>query len=188
MTTVKKTTLLLFVTALFCAPVYAQSNGILVLFFEQPGSVWLDDFIIGRIDLRDANGDGIPDLTLQRDDEQGNLQSLRVLDGSTHEVIWEVPDVQTSFTDGTADRDVVFYGFIDPLGAGTPYALFSSSEDVFLIDLADNSEAFRTLAPGPSVLSSVGDVTGDGLVDLIISVTDTDTVQGYYLGQTKAGR
>ena len=177
-----KCMLLLLVLALWYAPAYAQSNGILVLLFERSGSVYVDDFIIGNTSLQDANGDGVPDLTLQRTNEQGHLQDLRVLDGRTYETIWEVHDVQGLYTDG-GDAALTLHGFVDTIGTNTPYALFSSSEDVFLVDLNDNSEAFRTLAPSPSVLSGVVDVTGDGRVDLIISQPEAREVQGYYAGQ-----
>ncbi len=168
-------------------PAFAQSNGILDLLYESPpGTSVLGktgvDTTVGRYvidNLQDANGDGRPDLILERRDEQGYLQAVRVLDGSTQETIWEVLDVQTRFTDGTADRDLTLHGFVHLIAPIPAFALFSSSEDVFLVDLDDNSEAFRTLAPGPSVLLGVRDVTGDGLVGLIICLPEEETVQVY---------
>lgn len=183
-----KKTLLLFLTLLLCAPAYAQGNdSLFVLFLSQPGM--LPARVQGGTfgsqgDLarasRDANGDGTPDLILQRDDAQGNLQALRVLDGRTRAVLWEVPDVAAlvvPFVDSATHTR--FYHYADPSASGTAHALFIARDEsgadvgVVLIDPRDNSLAFRTLAP----LIGATDLTGDGFEELITFLPDTEQVQ-----------
>ena len=131
--------------------------------------------IIGTYIHRDANGDGTADLVLQRLDAQGRLQDLRALDGATQEVLWEMPNIPSTLS--LSGQDVFFHGFPDLLGVGTPQALFSSDTEVLTVNLDDNSVSFRTLAPGPSVLLGVTDVTGDAIDDLLLALTETEQVQ-----------
>ena len=127
-------------------------------------------------------------VMMMEDGMEAKKASISVFRVMKTSIIWEIEDVQALLTDGGegSDASITLHGFVNLIAPIPPFALFSTSEDVFLVDTDDNSVAFRTLAPSPSVLSGVVDVTGDGLVDLIISLPETETVQIYYLGQARA--
>ncbi len=169
-----KTVALLLLT-LLSSTAYAQG---LTLFFEslpgqQPAGIVADlPLYAGRFD---ANGDGTRDLILRRNDGQNRLQDIRALDGETQEVLLEIRDVPGTLS--LSGMDVFLVGFSDVFGDGRPQALFSSDTEVVAVNPGDNSTSFRTLAPGPIVLLNVTDLTGDGIDDLIISLTETRQVQ-----------
>ncbi len=167
-----KKLLIVFVFAVLSSTTFAQSNVNLIVLYESPPGErpagFFDDFY-----TLDFDGDGWSDLTLMRENAQGNLESILVIDAS-HDELWRFQDVQTALS--LTGQDVfVFEGFADPFGTGMPQALFSSSEDVLLVDPGDNSVSFRTLAP--SILQGFTDVTGDDIGDIILFLSDTRQVQ-----------
>lgn len=177
-----KETTLLFFAVFLSGTAYAQSNNLTLLFESEPGmrpaSYEVDHpiFSVEEAKRFDANGDGRPDLVLQREDAQGNLQDLRVLDGRTRALLWEVQDVQTTLG---FNFDPELWGFADPLGTGTPYAIFHSDHEVKGSALEDNGDEFQLRLQGPSSLRLIAaiDLTSDGWEELIIFLPDTEQIQ-----------
>ena len=184
----KKTFFFLLLALLFCTPANAQpteNKYELVEAFRseegvQPSLIFSDGFESGNVSRYDINADGQQDLPLIREDENGNLQSIRVINTQTHEVYWEVQDVQQTFyafTDITMSLGLGFYGFADPFGSNQPHAIFTGGPDIRLYDPTDNSLGWALSVEIPSEfpvrLLAVTDFTNDGFDDLIIYLTET---------------
>ena len=187
----KKTLFTCLFALLFCAQANAQSNN-LTLLYESPegtrpaqlvcsGCVGASDLAFGAVTRSDADGNGTPDLILHREDEQGHLMGILVIDAQTQQVIWDVPDVHETL--GMSDiYPVSFFGFADPFGSGVPHALFHNEQDLRFFS-PNNTElivkwSWRETQSGGSVhLISVGDVTGDDIGDIILFLSDTRQVQ-----------
>lgn len=173
---------LLFILLLALLPglvqAQASKNSLIVLFESQPGvRPWkLENVIITS--LSDMNGDGGMDLLLQRDDEQGHLKDLRVLDGRTRAILWDVQDV--SQTLGVASDGLgTLYGFADPDGDGEREAIFASEQALLLVNPSDNTLSFSWGVTDVSARELVGvaDLTGDGFEEIILYLPDTRQVQ-----------
>ena len=176
-----KILLLLFTLLPLAGPAHAQiRDSLIIVFLSEPGvrpaGLLSERFTSGDARSWDAHGDGTVDLILQRDDDQGHLKDLRVLDGRTQEVIWEVQDVAATLGI-TSNMD--FWGFVDPIVTAPPHALFLTDADAFLVDPRDTSIAWSWGATGSSSLRFLGapDVTGDGLPNLVFYLADTKQVQ-----------
>ena len=93
-----KKTLLLLCLALCCGTATAQIiDSLPPLYFSDPGVRPMQIFTgFGNDEGNrfDANGDDRPDLVLQREDSQGNLQGLLVIDSAFNDTLWRVQDVQ----------------------------------------------------------------------------------------------
>ena len=173
---------------LFCTPANAQPTENKFDLVEayrseegvEPSVIFTDGFESGDLSRYDINGDGQQDLPLIKEDPNGNLQSIRVIDTRTREVLWEVQDVQQTFyafTDITMSLGLGFYGFADPFGSGQPHAIFTGGPDIRLYDPTDNSLGWALSVEIPSEfpvrLLAVTDFTNDGFDDLIIYLTET---------------
>jgi len=183
----KKPFSLFLLALLFCTPANAQpteNKYELVEAFRseegvQPSAIFTDGFESGDVLRYDIDGDGQQDLSLIREDENGNLQSIRVINTQTHEVIWEVQDVQQTFyafTDITMSVGLGFYGFADPFDSGQPHAIFIGGSDIRLYDPTDNSLGWALSVFIPArfpVLLAITDFTGDDIDDLVVFLPET---------------
>lgn len=178
-----------------CGAAYAQTNQLRMIYESQlntrpvglysPDPDWGGIFggpIIGTFGdggLDDATGDGVSDLVMSRKNTEGFLQELLVLDGTSNTIFWQVQDVQAVLGDVNLD------GFANVLGTDKPQALFSSSEDVLLIDPRDNSTAWSwgETNDGSVRLVGVMDVTKDGFFDVFMVEHDTRQVQVWSIDQ-----
>ncbi len=141
----------------------------------------------GFSDRLDFNGDGTPDLILQRDDDQGNLQDLRVIDGQTQQVLWEMLNVQ--FTLGSLQPPgFIIYGFANVVDGEQPEVIFTSAEDVLLIDSSDNTLVSSITAEDDweapvstkvRLLAAI-DFTGNNKKELLIFLPDTKELQVWH--------
>lgn len=181
----KKSSLLLVCTLLLGGPAFGQDTLLALLFESEPGTrpaAILNDG--GTLALRDASGDGTPDLLLLRYDEMGNPKRLRVLDGHTREVLLEVSDLPATL--GVAEIQA-FAGFADLLDTGMPQALFvvpgacaAGSSEVRLVDPRDWatiwSECFEERTLGLFII--YGDPPHSGIANqLVIALPETQQVQ-----------
>ncbi len=183
----KKTTLLL-IAVLLSGTAYAQNNTLGLLYESEPGMSLAGFYDKGNNAAGtrfDANGDGTADIILQRDDAQGNLQDLRVLDGRTRALIWEVQDVQTTFGFNFHPE---LWGFADPDGDGTREAIFIFPEEIQIdhegltyVDPGSNTVEWFYEDPSDgnrqAVFIGALDMTGDTYEELIIYLPDTEQVQ-----------
>ena len=171
-----KTTLLLLLTTLLCAPALAQSNNLEMLWQSESGmnpSVTLIEFT-DFVSKFDATGDGKPDLVMTRDDEQGNLRDILVRDAATGETFWRVEDVAVTL--GFPDIGTTkLWGFADVNGDGEQEALFTTETQVRAYDPSSNELSYMLgLTYGYLVAT---DFNGDGHEELIIFLPDTRQVQ-----------
>lgn len=176
-------TLLLFLTIVLCAPVYAQPEPFLdVLFTSNPGEEPVGLF--SHSDLirnLDANGDGTADLVMTSNDAQGVLMEILVLDVATNETLFQIRDVQTTLN--LSGQDFYrFHSFADPDGDGVQDALFYSDREVVVgvVNDADFDIWQRGFNPnGDSVMFFYGTTafTNDGSEELVIGYRDEDVVR-----------
>ncbi len=179
-------TLPLLLFALLCCTAYAQpveeeEEELLALFESEAGfqlGEILDGATTGLVQRADLNLDGVADLTLLRRDEQGTPLEVVTLDLTTEDPtpLWQYPyqDIVTalgtssfrflgffSFTDGTADREVIF----------------KSEEALVIISTEVGSKRATDPLVLPIVKAAVLDLTGDDYVEVIIQNSETGTVQ-----------
>ena len=183
-----KKTVLLFLTLLLCAPAMAQSNDSLVVFFlsdpgTRPSAIFADGFESGNLSRLDFNGDDTPDLVMTREDAQGNLEGILVVNAATLDTLWRVIDVPTTLgIPGTMD----LWGFADADADGTREALFADPGDVVLIDPRSNTRNWA-LNPEqntlPIRLMGASDVTEDGFEEVFIALRGTRQVQVWTANQ-----
>ncbi len=165
----KKTALFFFFGLLCCAQAVAQSHDDLAVLYESPPGVRPLGFR-GQwsLELRplDADGDGVDDLIMVEEDEQGNPVAIVAIDVATGEQIVRV-HVPEEFP-------VLFRGFGFFVPSRFPVAVFGDV-GVVLVDPATNEHVF-TLDP-MNRLAGVADMNDDGLANLIIRNEQAQTVQ-----------
>lgn len=165
--------LLAFLALLLLAPgSYAQSNdSLVVLFATNPG---VRPAFLNPSDLRpgperfDGNGDGKMDLLLVQDDENGSPRAIRVIDGATRSVLYQIPDL-SALVDGESITGI--YGFASIyLDASVPYLLVTGTDAIFAFDASTPKLVFKVEIEGISNLRLAGvtDLTGEGSDELIL--------------------
>ncbi len=193
----KKTLFTFLFALLFYAQANAQSNDLALLYKSeedfQPAQLVCNDgspglcFESGDVRMFDFDGDGTPDLILEREDEQGNLQDILVIDAQTQVVLWKVLDVPQTL--GYIDTGLIRYGFANVVGGDEPEAIFTSDHDVRLYDPSDNTLVWSVTAdddwefPDPSIkvrLLAAIDFTGDDKKELLIFLPDTKELQVWH--------
>ena len=189
----KKTLFTFLFALLFYAQANAQSND-LALLYQSPegtrpaaGLQSAQGGMSGFSDRLDFDGDGIPDLIMTREDEQGNLQHILVINAQTQQVLWEVRDVQRTL--GFVDPDMGdIFTFDDVVGDDAPEAIFTSEHDVRLYDPSNNTLVWSvtadddwTFPEGIKVrLLAAIDFTGDDKKELLIFLPDTKELQVWH--------
>lgn len=125
--------------------------------------------------LQDANGDGQADLVMMRRNAMGYIDGVLVIDGATQE---EILRMEAELEDEFADMDLV--GFIDLGTDGLRPALFAGEERARLTDLTDGTPNIINIDWGshrPVRLAGVGDLTGNGLPELVFYLPDAEQVE-----------
>ena len=188
-----KKRLLLILTLFLGGTVHAQENQ-LQLIYETPEDVPVAGILTATMygntfdDLDDANGDGVPDLIMTTEDDNGDLQDLLVVQvnvAGLDIVIYEVQDVPQTL--GLKGPELGFIGFANVFGGDVRHAIFVGNLGVSLIDLRDNSLAWAQsiIIPSefPVLLLAVTDQTGDGFEELIFFLSDTKQVEVWSIDQ-----
>jgi hypothetical protein len=171
-----KKTLLLLPALLFCLQANAQINENLIPIFTsdpgvRPSAIFTDGFESGNVSRLDFDGDNKPELVLTNEDSDGILQGILVLNAALLDTLWRVQDVQGLLTDdGTL---VLFHGFADPDANGTREAIFTSDNEVILIDPRDPKEvnwrsSFNIGFPPTLRLIGIADMTDDGFEEIVV--------------------
>ena len=177
-----KQTLLLFLTLLLAGTAMAQSNDSLVVFYisdpgTRPSAIFSDGFESGNTSRWDFNGDGTPDLFMTREDEQGNIEDLLILNAASLDTLWRVIDVPGTLG---ISATMNLWGFADADADGTREALFFDPQDVILIDPRSNTHNWA-LEPEqnelPIRLMGASDVTEDGFEEVFVILRGTRQVQ-----------
>ena len=184
-----KKTLLLFLTLLLSGTAMAQSNDSLVVFFltepgVRPAAIFSDGFESGNLSRLDFNGDGTTDLTVTREDSQGNITGILVLgrtgQDASLDTLWRFTDIPPDL------GSMRLYGYGDADADGTREAVFFSPNNVVLIDPRSNTLNWA-LQPEqnttPIRLLGMGDVTRDNAVELFIALVGTRQVQVWTANQ-----
>ena len=180
--TMKKLATVLFFS-LLCST--AQAQPLSLLFESQPNTRFNDSTLgvgFGLLDangthvgLRDANGDGMDDLIIRRNDNEGSLEDLLVLTIAEDrpQPLWQVENVPATL--GLQSTDLAFFGFADTFGTGVRQAIFTNTQGVHLFDPNDNALAWSSgdFNGDGSVLVGATDVTGDGFADLLLYLPNT---------------
>ena len=181
-----KKSMLLLLTLFLGGTVYAQENELQSIYVspeDMPVAGILTAAIYGNTfdDLDDADADGVSDLIMTTEDENGDLQDLlvvQVTEARPRGVIWEVVDVQATL--GLGD-EAEFIGFANVFGGDVHHAIFVGNLGVSLFDTNDNLLVWASSVFIPSdfpvLLQAVTDVTGDGFKDLIFFLPDTEQVE-----------
>ena len=181
-----KKSMLLLLTLFLGGTVYAQENELQSIYVspeDMPVAGILTAAIYGNTldDLDDADGDGVSDLIMITEDDNGDLQDLLVVqvnEARPRGVIWEVEDVQATL--GIKGPDLSFIGFSNVFGGDVRHAIFVGNLGVSLFDPHTNLLAWEHVhvpEQFPVLLQAVTDVTGDGLEDLILFLPDTEQVE-----------
>ncbi len=135
----------------------------------------------------DLNGDGRPEIVLQRVDDEGNPVELFVVDPEDldieAEVIWTL-----SFRDITAGLGSVvgLMGFFDINADGIKEAIFRRPGALAVIaaDLRPQKHSANDPFVLPAERAAVLDIDNDGFLEVIIQNSETGTVQVWGGGDT----
>ena len=189
----KKTFFFLLLALFFCTQANAQANPDSVgqpfrlIYQSEPGtrpaSIFADGFESGDLSRFDLNGDGKPDMVLIREDDDGNLKSLLVIDLSSsfaRDTLTFIQDVPQTL--GLAEKDgMKFFGFADVDGDDTNEIVFANGRDVWLVDPSDHSlewvYSVQVPAEFPVLLRAVIDITDDSFPDIILFLPQTKQVE-----------
>lgn len=179
-----KSLLLLLVFAVFCGTARAQKDDSLYTFFQSEPGVRPGQLLEGILDASspkrfDADGDSQADLVLRRDNEQGQLQDIRVLsygDKASTGVIWEVRDVGATLGI-TSSMDM--WGFADANADGLQEAIFYDDTEVLGFNLENNELAWKIEEGVAFRLLGAGDLTGDGFQEVIVYLEGPRVVKVY---------
>lgn len=181
-----RTMLLFFALFLLCGGALAQP--LTLLFESQAGlrpavQIGTSDFQNAE-SLLDANGDGRMDLILMIPDDQGNLEGIRVLDGRTREILWEIHDLpQVLGVTDPMPMETLSLNFADPDGDGNREAVieYQDGTDLFLIDGTSNTLQWSWGETNDSAhemryLGAI-DLTGDHYEELLLYIPETKQIQ-----------
>ncbi len=138
----------------------------------------------------DLNGDGRPEIVLQRVDDEGNPVELFVVDPEDLDieagVIWTLAFKDLSV--GLGSGVVSLMGFFDINADGVKAAIFRSPGALALIAADFRPIGDKHSADDPFVLpaeqAAVLDIDNDGFLELIIQNPETNTVQVWGGGST----
>ncbi len=177
----KKTAILLLL-ALLGSTAHAQNY--MMEFESGPGFRLPDLLESAKMSFRDRfdlNGDGYPEIVLQRVDDEGNPVELFVVDPEDLDieagVIWTL-----SFEDITRSLGlgvVGLMGFFDINADNAKEAVFRSRDSlaIFTVDLAGGKHSADEPFVLPARRAAVLDLDGDGLLEVIIQNSETQSVQ-----------
>ena len=187
----KKTLLLLLPVLFFCNPAHAQCcvrDSLFVSFTSEPGtrpsSIFSDGFASGDVARLDATGDNKPELVLEKEDNDGKLQGLIVIDGGSlstvPDTILFMPDVQGAILD-SATVFLRFTGFCDCDADGTREVVFITKNEVVLVDPRDPGSinwrsSFQIGLPSELRLVAITDMTDDGFEEIVVALPEARTV------------
>ena len=133
--------------------------------------------------LRDANGDGKEDLVMMRQNAQGYIDGLLVLDFGTREEIWRM-EVETE--DEFAGQE--FIGFIRVPTSSVEvhtYAIFAGAGTVQLRRISDGpSNTMMLVGDGRArTFVAAADFDRDGITDIATYLPDTAQVEVWSTGE-----
>lgn len=159
--------------ALLCSTAPAQQ--LQVVYTSPPGTRLsaFDKASAHLSTLRDANGDGVADLMMVREDANGLIDGVIVIDPRTREEILRMDK---------EDCDEVV-GFVNPWGDGRRYLLAEAEGVLHFFDYGEgvvSQITFNIMTEGGPYF--VSDVTGDGLDDVIVGLPDTRQVEVWSKG------
>ena len=138
-------------------------------FESEPGTrLAIDQGLLVSTRDFDYNGDGVMEIVLLEEDEDGNTTGMRVRNGTTRELKWSLRFPES----GPVLEDIQrgFLGFFDANGDGEPEAVFGNRTVVTM------DKTIHTLDPNFEVLA-VYDLDGDEVPELIGRGVQDSTVQ-----------
>ena len=173
-----KKSILLLLLALLGGTAHAQSYQ--MKYKSEPGvgmPAILDSSVTRFRDRIDANGDGNPELIVQRLDEQNNPMEMAALDmAAGGEEIWSL-----SFEDVTRSLGlgvVGLMGFFDMNGNGDREPVFRSHEALAVFgDVSSGKHSADDPFVLPADRAAILDLDGDGVLEMMIQNKDDRTVQ-----------
>lgn len=187
----KKLAALFLLTLFFYTPAHAQCcvrDSLFVSFTSEPGtrpsSIFSDGFATGDAARLDATGNGKPDLIMEKEDNEGKLQGLIVIDGGSlstvPDTILFMPDVQGAILD-SATVFLRFAGFCDCDADGTREVVFITKNEVVLVDPRDPGSinwrsSFQIGLPPELRLVAITDMTDDGFEEIVATLPEARTV------------
>ena len=177
----KKTAILLLL-ALLGSTAAAQQDPNYVLGYDSGPGFRLPDLLesakMSFRDRFDLNGDGISDMVLRRVDEQDNPVEMVVVDlaaGGVEILTLSFEDITRSVGLGV----VRLVGFFNMNGDSGKEVVFRSREKlaIFTVDLAGGKHSADDPFVLPARRAAVLDLDGDGLLEVIIQNSETQSVQ-----------
>ncbi len=178
-----KKLLFVFALILLSTPCYAQGDGNLTILYESPQGfgipAMLDSATVVFRDRNDPNGDGLPDLTMLREDASGTPVEVVTYDVVNRRKIWSLP--VSTIVEALGTDQFRFLGFFsfstDP---NAVWALFRAPNGgTFMVDGVEITDKRRAINPIvlPAQRLATLDLNGDGAMELIIQNSETRTVQ-----------
>ncbi len=177
----KKTAILLLL-ALLGSTAAAQQDPNYVLGYDSGPGFRLPDLLesakMSFRDRFDLNGDGISDMVLRRVDDEGNPVEMVVVDlaaGGVEILTLSFEDITRSVGLGV----VRLVGFFNMNGDSGKEVVFRSREKlaIFTVDLAGGKHSADDPFVLPARRAAVLDLDGDGLLEVIIQNSETQSVQ-----------
>ena len=157
----------------------SQDYQLVKKFESEPGTrLAIDQSLLMSTQDFDYNGDGVMEIVLLEEDENGNAIGVRVRNGATRELKWSLRFPES----GPVLEDIRrgFLGFFDANGDGEPEAVFGKRTVVTL------DKTIHTLDPNFETLA-VYDLDGDEAPELIGRGVQDSTVQVWGSPNTPTG-
>ncbi|MBD3288848.1 hypothetical protein GF337_08610 [candidate division KSB1 bacterium] len=163
-----------YITLLIIIGVIAPATlfSAITLQWESEPAEFVRSFQLSRIVQLDQTGDGIDEIIMLRENENGTTNELVIVDGTTKNIIGILVGLMDNY--GTVNQNT-FKGFFDCDGDGTREILIATGDDVYLIDPLTDTIEFQ-LQGKYRLLGTSGDGK-TGPVDLYIGETEKNVIQ-----------
>lgn len=180
----KKIPFFLLLLGLLCATTAVAQ--VPELEYESPPNRRLafSDVLVSSLRERfDLTGDGIPELPLLHEDDQGNPDTFFAFDPTTHEAAFSLnfEEIKIALDGQHPTRFLGFFSFYDDENKA---AVFRGENQLGIIAILIGKQGAATSATLPAEQALLLDIDDDGLVEAIVRNPETGTVQIWGTGNT----
>ncbi|MBN2011402.1 hypothetical protein JW960_18870 [candidate division KSB1 bacterium] len=147
------------------------ASDVILKWESEPGRTALMSELSQETQL-DQSGDGVDEIIMLRKNDEGVVNGLVIVDGSTKGIIGILVSL---LRDGVAVNRRTFKGFYDCDGDGSRELLIATGRDIYLVDPVNDTVEFAL--EGTYRLLSVSDSMNQAPVDMYIGETEKNVIQ-----------